>query len=359
MSHKLLIINLGSTSTKIAVYSDLQEDLFVNIVHSSDDLSKFVGVLDQSDFRKEKIICELSKNGYKLEDFDIIVSRGGCLKPTPTGIYIINEDMIKDLHSGRYGVHPTNLGGIIAYEIGRKTGVPAITVDPPTSDELCNLARFSGLKEIQRISSFHALNQKRTAIRVAKDVGKDYLELNLIVVHLGGGISVAAHEKGFIVDVNNALDGEGPFSPERSGSLPAVDLIKKCYSGQYSEEEMIRKVKGKGGLMSYLGTNSGLDVEKRIEEGDEYALMVFEAMAYQVSKEICSNLAVLKGKVDAIALTGSLAFSQRLNNWIKGRTEFIAPILIYPGENEILSLAENSIKYLNGESQPKVYFSEE
>ena len=355
MKYKILTINLGSTSSKIAVYFNLNEQFKISINHSKNELSEFSTIWDQKDFRKNIIIETIDEKGFKLQDFDVIACRGGCVKPIPGGIYIVDEEMIEDLKSEKYGSHPTNVGNLIAYELGKSAGVSVITADPPMSDELCRFARYSGIKEISRISSFHVLNQKRTARRVAKEINREYEELNLIVVHLGGGISVAAHQKGKTIDVNNALDGEGPFSCERAGSLPCGDLIKMCYSNKYTLEEMLKKINGKGGLMSYLETNSGLEVEDRIKNGDSYAKEIFETMAYQVSKEIGANAAVLKGKVDAIVLTGSLANSQNLVNWIKERTGFIAPIYLSPGENEMLSLAENAYNYLTGEDEAKIY----
>lgn len=290
-----------------------------------------------------------------MNSFHAIACRGGQIKPVPGGVYLVNIEMIEDLISEKYGVHPTCVGNLIAFELGQENDIPVFTVDLPVTDEFCDLARFSGLKEIPRLSSFHALNQKRTARVIADKMGADYNQLNIIVVHLGGGISVAAHHKGRVIDVNNALDGDGPFSPERSGDLPVGALIKLCYSGKYTEDEMMKKIKGQGGLMSYLGTNSGLEVESRINSGDKYAEKVFEAMAYQVCKEIGSMATVLKGKVDAIVLTGSLAYSERLVNWIKDRVEFIADVHLCPGENEMLSLAEGTYRCLIGKEDPKEY----
>jgi len=355
MAYKMLIINLGSTSTKIAVYIDLEEQFKVSINHLQQDLDAFQDIWEQKSFRKEKILNTLKENGYSLEAFNCIVCRGGNVKPIPGGTYLVNAEMIQDIRSEKYGVHPTGVGNIIAYELGSAYDIPVVTADPPVTDELCNLARYSGVKEIPRISSGHALNQKRTARKIAKDIGKSYADLNFVVAHLGGGISVGAHQKGRMIDFNNALDGDGPFSPERAGTIPAGDLIKMCYSGVFTEKEMVKKVKGNGGLMSYLGTNNGLEVEERIENGDTYALEVFEAMAYQVSKEIAGAAAVLKGEVDAIVLTGSLAYSERLTNWIKERTRFIAAIYLCPGENEMISLAENALRYLRGEEEVQNY----
>ena len=355
MSKKILIINLGSTSTKIAVYEETEEVFKESISHSQEELAVFESIWDQQDFRKEKILGILENNGYELANFDAISCRGGNSKPIPGGIYILNQAMVDDMRSEKYGVHPTSVGNVIAYALGQAYELPVVIADPPVTDELNDFARFSGIKEIDRMSSFHALNQKRTARKYADEVGKAYGDLNLIVCHLGGGISIAAHEKGMVVDVNNALDGDGPFSPERAGTVPAGDLIRMCYSGDYSESEMIKKVRGGGGLMAYLGTNSGLEVEQKIEAGDSYAAKVMEAMAYHIAKEVGACAAVLKGNVDAIVLTGGLAYTQSLVEWIGERTSFIADMKVYPGENEMLSLAEGAMRYLSGEEAPKEY----
>ncbi|MBV1759108.1 MAG: butyrate kinase [Dethiosulfatibacter sp.] len=354
MKKRILAINLGSTSTKIAVYENLDEKLKKSINHSNEELSRYSNFWEQTEFRKNKIIEEMLKSEISFSSLDVIASRGGLFKPIPGGIYQVNDDMIDDMKSEKYGIHPASIGCVIAYELGKEHNISVITADTPVTDEFCTFARYSGMKEIPRASAFHALNQKRTARVVAERLNRKYEDLNLIVVHLGGGISVAAHEKGLVIDVNNALDGDGPFSPERAGTVPVGDLIKLCFSGKYSEKEMLKKIQGDGGLMSYLGTNSGLEVEERIRSGDQYALEVFEAMAYQVSKEIASMAAVLKGNVDAIVLTGSLAYSNRLINWIKERVGFIAEIHLNPGENEMLSLAENALRFLEGE-KPKKY----
>jgi len=355
MDYMTLVLNLGSTSTKIAVYSNLEEKFKVSINHTQNELNQFHDIWEQKDFRKDKIISYLKENGCSLKDFACIACRGGNIKPVPGGTYLVDKEMISDIKSGKYGIHPSSVGNVIAYEFGKEFSIPVITADTPVTDEFCSLARYSGIKEIPRISSGHALNQKRTGRKAAADLGRKYEDMNLIIVHLGGGISVGAHEKGAMIDMNNALDGEGPFSPERAGTVPAGDLIRMCFSGKFTENDMIKKVKGNGGLMSHLGTNSGLEVEARIKNGDKQALEVFEAMAFQVSKEIGGAATALKGKVDAILLTGSLAYSERLINWIKERTGFIAPIYLYPGENEMVALAESALSYLKGDEKAKIY----
>ena len=263
--------------------------------------------------------------------------------------------MLEDLRDGISGEHASNLGGIIAHEIASSIGVNAFIVDPVVVDELQDVARISGLKEIERKSIFHALNQMAVSRRYAKSVKVDYSDLNLIVAHLGGGISVGAHEKGRVIDVANALDGEGPFSPERSGSLPVGDLVKMCYSGNYTHEEIKKMIKGKGGLVSYLNTNDAREVGERIKNGDKYAELIYSAMAYQVAKEIGAQAVVLKGKVDAIILTGGIAYDKTFTTWIEEMVNFISKVIIYPGEDELTALAEGGFRILKGEEHPKIY----
>lgn len=355
MSYKLLIMNLGSTSTKVAVYEDYQEAARESLHHSQDQLSQYPSPLDQKDFRKEAILQFLATHNYDLTSFDCIVARGGCCKPIEGGIYPITEEMLSDIASERYGLHISNAGCFIAYELGQEYQLPVITADTIKTDELSPLARFSGLEELPRVSTFHALNQKAIARRYAAAIGRSYDELNLIVAHMGGGISVGAHLHGRVIDANNGLDGDGPFSPERAGTLPVGSLIDLCYSGRFTQREMRKKINGGGGLMAYLGTNSGLEVEERIQNGDQQAEMVYQAMAYQVAREIGAASATLMGEVNAILLTGSLAYSRLLTDWIKERTSFIAPVVLYPGENEMLSLAESGMRYLTGEENLKTY----
>jgi butyrate kinase len=351
----ILIINLGSTSTKVAV-SKSGEMLFTESVnHPAEELKQYRTIIDQYELRKDTILAVLSSKGLLLEEIDCVASRGGNMKPIPGGIYEICPAMIDDMKSGKFGQHPNMCGGIVAYNLGKERNIPALTVDPPTVDEMCVYARYSGIPQIKRQSSFHALNSKATARKIAVRLGKDYEEINLITAHLGGGISVAAHRKGKVVDVNNSLDGDGPFSPERAGALPVGDLIRLCFSGDYSKEQLLRLVQGGGGLVAYLGTTSGLEIEKRISEGDAVAAEVFEAMSYQVAKEIGACATVLKGQVDAIALTGSLAYSQRLTDSLKEKVSFIAPVLLDPGENEMEALAAGAMRYITGEEKLSIY----
>lgn len=354
-SKKILVINLGSTSTKVAVYESERMILTESMNHAADELKQYKTIIDQYELRKNSILGVLSAKGLSLNEFDAVASRGGNTKPIPGGIYEICPALIDDMKSGKFGQHPNMCGGIVAYELGKELNIPALTVDPPTVDELCVCARYSGIPQIKRQSSFHALNSKATARKIAAGLGRDYEELNLITAHLGGGISVAAHRKGKVIDVNNSLDGDGPFSPERAGSLPAGDLVRLCFSGEYSKEQVLKLLQGGGGLVAYLGTTSGLEIEKRITEGDLVAAEVFEAMAYQIAKDIGACAAVLEGRVDAIALTGSLAYSRRLVDSLKEKISFIAQVLLDPGENEMEALAAGAMRYFNGEEQLAVY----
>ena len=351
----ILVINLGSTSTKVGV-SRSGEMLFTESVnHSAEEIKQFRTIIDQYELRKNTILAVLADKGFSLDAIDAIASRGGNMKPIPGGIYEICPAMIDDMKSGTFGQHPNMCGGIIAYELGKERNIPALTVDPPTVDEMSVYAGYSGIPQIKRQSSFHALNSKATARKIAAGMGRDYEDINLITAHLGGGISVAAHRNGRVIDVNNALDGDGPFSPERAGSLPAGDLVRLCFSGAYSKEQVLKLVQGGGGLVAYLGTTSGLEIEKRIAAGDSVAAEVFEAMAYQVAKEIGACATVLKGQVDAIALTGSLAYSLRLTDSLKEKVSFIAPVLLDPGENEMEALAAGAMRYITGEEQLGTY----
>lgn len=355
MSHKMLIINPGSTSTKIGVYEDTTPILVETLRHSSEEIEKYVNIIDQFEFRKEVILNVLKEKNFDIKELDAIVGRGGLLKPIVSGTYKVNEVMLKDLKEAIRGQHASNLGAIIASEIGKELNLPAFIVDPVVVDELEEIARISGMPEIERTSIFHALNQKAVAKRFAKENSKKYEELNLIVAHMGGGVSVGAHMAGKIVDVNNALDGEGPFSPERSGGVPIGDLVKMCFSGKYTQDEIKKKITGKGGFVAYLNTNNAQEVGNAALNGDEKAKLILDAMGYQVAKEIGKCAAVLFGKVDAIILTGGIAYGKYITEYIKERVSFIAPVIIYPGEDELLALAEGTLRVLNGEEAPKVY----
>jgi butyrate kinase len=355
MSYKLLMINPGSTSTKIGVYEDEKEVLVETLRHSSEEIGSFEGIFEQFNFRKDVILNVLKEKNFDINTLDAIVGRGGLLKPIEGGTYAVNEAMLRDLKVGVLGQHASNLGGIIASEIGKSLDIPAFIVDPVVVDEMIDVARISGMPEIERKSIFHALNQKAVAKRYAKENGKNYEDLNLIVAHMGGGISVGAHSLGRVIDVNNALDGEGPFSPERSGGLPVGDLAKMCFSGKYTLDDIKKKINGKGGFVAYLNTNDAREPLKMAQNGDENARVIFEAMGYQVAKEIGKCATVLCGKVDAIILTGGIAYGEVIDNYIKERVEFIANVIVYPGEDELLALAEGGLRVLRGEEQAKEY----
>lgn len=351
----LLIINPGSTSTKIAIYKNEDMVFEHTLRHDVDELEPFKKIYDQYEFRKDIIVDFLKSKNIDLKELDGVVGRGGLLKPIEGGTYEVNDAMLKDLKAGVLGEHASNLGGILAYEIAKVSNSRSFIVDPVVVDEMEDVSRISGLKEIERKSIFHALNQKAVARRFAKESGKKYEDLNLIVVHLGGGISVGAHKKGRVIDVNNALDGQGAFSPERSGGLPVGDMVKLCFSGKYTLDEVKKMLKGCGGVVSYLGTNDAREVGKRIEAGDQYAELIYKAMAYQVAKDIGACSAVLHGKVDQIIITGGIAYDDMFTGWIEEMVEFISGVKIYPGEDELQALAEGGLRIFHGEETPKIY----
>lgn len=350
-----LIINPGSTSTKLAVFRDNEPVYSETLRHSSEELEKFQGITGQFAYRRQLVMDAMVKSGVKPGELDAVVGRGGLLRPVPGGTYLVNKEMIEDLEAEKRGSHASNLGGLIAHSIAGQLGIPAYIVDPVCIDEKEPVSRVSGMPENPRESLFHALNQKAVARRAAEDMGNDYSEINLIVAHLGGGISVGAHLRGRVIDVNDALAGDGPFTPERSGGLPVGKLVEMCYSGRYTREEMMKKVVGGGGLAAYLGTADALEVEKRIERGDKQAKLIYEAMAYQVAKEIGACSAILKGDVDAVIITGGIAHSRMLVGWIEERVRFIAPVRVYPGENEMDALAAGGLRVLAGLEAVKVY----
>ncbi|MFA9398121.1 MAG: butyrate kinase [Clostridiaceae bacterium] len=355
MGYILLIINPGSTSTKIGIYDDEKQINEKTLRHSAEEIGRYKTIYDQFPYRKKIIEDYLKDINFDINTLDAVIGRGGLLKPIEGGTYKINEKMIKDLKTGVSGQHASNLGGILAYEIANGIGKEAYIVDPVVVDEFCDVARISGIPEIERKSIFHALNQKAVAKRYAKENGVKYESLNLIVVHMGGGVSVGAHKNGRVIDVNNALDGEGPFSPERSGGLPVGDLIKMCYSGKYTLNEMKKKISGKGGTVAYLNNNDFRDVRQKIENGDKKADLIYEAFIYQVVKEIGKNAAILKGQVDAIILTGGIAYNEYTTTKIKEMVSFISKVIVYPGEDELLALAQGGLSVLNKEEDAKVY----
>jgi butyrate kinase len=355
MSYKILVINPGSTSTKIGVYEDETQLFEKTLRHPTEEIAKYASIVDQKDFRMNMILDMLKENDFDVKTLDVVVGRGGLLKPIPGGTYAVSDDLLKDLIAGVQGQHASNLGGILAREIGDSIGVPSYIVDPVVVDELGDVARISGVPELPRISIFHALNQKAVAKRYAKEQGVPYESLNLIVAHMGGGCSVGAHQGGKVIDVNNTLDGDGPFSPERSGGVPAGALIKLCFSGKYSEQEVYKKINGKGGTNAYLGTNDMREVLKRAQDGDAQAQLVFDAFTYQVAKDIGAMATVLKGKVDQIILTGGIAYGSAVVDAIKERVSFISGVTVYPGEDELLALTQGALRVLNGEEEAKVY----
>ena len=355
MSVKSLIINPGSTSTKIGVFEDENLLFEETLRHSTEEISQYASIVDQKDFRKKIITDLLEEKNFELKDLNVVVGRGGMLKPIPGGTYAVTDDLLADLKIGKQGQHASNLGGILAKEIGDSIGVPSFIVDPVVVDELMPIARYSGVPELPRTSVFHALNQKAVAKRYAKEIGKAYESLRLIVVHMGGGVSVGAHEYGKVVDVFNALDGDGAFSPERAGAVPSGALIKMCFSGKYTEKEVYSKVVGKGGFNAYLGTNDMREVVKRANEGDEKAAMARDAFLLQVAKDIGSMACVLNGKVDQIIVTGGIAYNEYVVDVLKERAGFIAPFTVYPGEDELLALAQGALRVLNGEEQAMQY----
>lgn len=354
-THRILTINPGSTSTKIGVFDNDQLVMEETLRHSTEQLAQFASITAQYEFRKSMILDELKQHEIDLSSLSAVCGRGGLLRPIAGGTYTVNDSMLEDLRKGFSGQHASNLGGILANEIANAAGIPAFIVDPVVVDELQPIARLSGFNLLERHSIFHALNQKAVARRYARHSSKKYEELRLIVTHMGGGITVGAHRYGEVIDVNNGLHGDGPFSPERAGTVPAGDLVDICFSGKYYRQEIMEMLVGNGGLTGYLGTNNAVEVEKRIAAGDGHAKEVYSAMAYQVAKEIGSAAAVLQGKVDAIILTGGLAYGKGFTAEIQSYVDWISKVVIYLGEDELQALAEGAIRVLTGEEAAKVY----
>ena len=355
MSIKSLIINPGSTSTKIGVFEDETLLFEETLRHSTEEISQYASIVDQKDFRKDIIVNLLNEKNFDIKSLNVVVGRGGMLKPIPGGTYAVTDALLEDLKIGKQGQHASNLGGILAREIGDSIGVPSYIVDPVVVDELMPIARYSGVPELPRTSVFHALNQKAVAKRYAKEKGVPYESLHLVVVHMGGGVSVGAHDKGRIVDVFNALDGDGAFSPERAGAVPSGALIKMCFSGQYTEKEVYKKIVGGGGFNAYCGTNDMRDVEKMADEGDAHAIEVREAFILQMAKDIGSMACVLSGKIDQIIVTGGIAYDKAVVAGLKERCEWMAPFTVYPGEDELLALTQGALRVMNGEETAKEY----
>ncbi len=355
MTNKILVINPGSTSTKIALFDDNEALFSENIKHPVDEIKKFHRIIDQLGFRLQVINEYLEKRQVNLKKLNAVVGRGGLLKPIPGGTYIVNEKMIDDLTKGLQGEHASNLGGIIAYKLAKPLGIPAFIVDPVVVDEMEPIAKITGLPEIQRRSIFHALNQRQVARRAAREIGKRYDEVNLIVVHLGGGVSIGLHAAGRVIDVNNALNGDGPFAPERAGSLPAWDYTQLVLSGKYGRDELKKKLAGRGGIVAHLGTNDMREVEEMVKRGDKRAEFVYKAMAYNISKWIGSLAPAVNGRVNAIVISGGLAYDADFVEWIKERVAFIAKVIVYPGEDEMTALMEGVLRVLNKEEEMKIY----
>ncbi len=352
--YKILTVNPGSTSTKIGIFENEKKIFETTIRHSSNQLDRFSGIWEQYNFRKEEIERTLDKNKFYLKNFDAVVGRGGLLKPIPNGTYAVDEEMIQDARIGIIGQHASNLGCVIAYSIAWEYSISSYIVDPPSVDDMVDLARVSGNAKIERTSLFHALNIFATARNYAKDKNKDFKDLNLIVAHLGGGVSVAAIEKGRAINSNNGLQ-EGPFTPERSGNLPPLELLDMAFSKKYTYKEMKKMIVGKGGLVSYFGTNKAHEVEDMIKAGSKKHKRIFEAMSFQIAEEIGARATNLKGKVDAIILTGGMAHGKMTTDWIKERVEHIAKVAVYPGELELEALAAGALRALKGEENAKRY----
>ena len=351
----LLAVNTGSTSTKIGVFQN-EEALFrETIQHKLSDFKDFSRIIDQYDFRISMVNRLLEKNRFDPRRLSALVGRGGIIKPISSGVWKVNQAMLKDLQDPRTSQHASNLSGIIVHKMGEALGIPAYIVDPVVVDEMDPVAKVTGLPEITRRSIFHALNQKACARRAAAELGKEYREVRLIIAHMGGGITVGAHLEGRVVDVNNGLNGDGPFSPERSGSLPVTDLIDLCFSGKYSREDLQLMVRQGGGLKAYFGTTDAREVAAKAAKGDETCRLVYEAMAYRVAKEIAALGAVMEGKIDAVVLTGGLAQSEEFNGLITRRIGWMAPVLIYPGENEMEALRDGALRVLRGEETAREY----
>ncbi|WP_371375855.1 butyrate kinase [Sporomusa aerivorans] len=355
MPYTIITLNPGSTSTKIALYQDTNEKLVANISHNAQTIASFATIADQYEYRLAKITEFLVSQNVDICDLDAVVGRGGLLKPINSGTYLVNELMLDDLKHNRYGAHASNFGAILADSLAKQSGCPAYIVDPVVVDELMPVARLTGRPEITRRSIFHALNQKATAKRFAKSINRDYDQLNLIIAHLGGGISIGCHVCGKVVDVNNAFDGDGPFSPERAGTVPAGQFAEQVINKNLDYATVSKLLAGRGGLVAYLGTNDVREVEQRAATGDSEAALVYQAMIYTIAKSIAAAAVPVCGKVDHIILTGGIAASKQLTAKLEEYIGFIGPITVIPGENELQSLAEGAYRVLTGEEIPQEY----
>lgn len=356
-NNKVLVINPGSTSTKIAIYQGEECVATQTLYHQAEDIKKYAHICQQKDMRLEMIYQWLNENDCSLEEISAVVGRGGLLRPMPGGTYKVTYKMLDDLMIGFQGQHASNLGGIMAFEIAEKVGIPSFIVDPVAVDEVEDVTRISGMADIKRRSLVHALNIKAVTRRVCLQENLDYNNSSFVVAHMGGGITVSPVKNGRLLDCNNANE-DGPFSPERSGGLPIGALVEMAFSKNYTLQELKNKITREGGLVAYLGTNDGREVEKRIEAGDERAKFILEAMAYQLSKEIGGMATALCGKLDRIILTGGIAYNKRVTDYISDCVNFIAPIVIVPGEDEMLSLAQGALRVLSGEEKAKIYDDE-
>ena len=355
MNPLMLVIMYGGTTTKVAIYSGDKDLYKETIKHSLVEMKSFRTVWDQYDVRKRDITGWVNSKEFKIDEFDAYVSCSGLVKPCEPGVYEIDEEMIEDFKTEKYGIHTSNPGCCLCYDLGKEFGKPVLTVDPTTDVNMMKIATYSGHPLIPRPNSYHVLNQKATAHMVSERLGKAYEEVNIIVAHIGSGITVGAHHKGKVTDVNNGIESDGPFSPVRTGALPVGPLVDLCYSGKYTRQELHNMLGVEGGLAAYLGTSDGIEIESRIQSGDEAARTAVEAMAYQVAKEIGARSVTLRGEVDAVAITGGLANWNRVVDLITGWVKHIAPVYVYPGENELESLAAGALRYLRGEEELKKY----
>jgi len=352
--HLILVINIGSTSTKAGLFSH-EDVLFKETIdHTAKDLAQLHGYNEWLRFHRDTVEKISERHKQRFDRLDLVVSRGGLTKPVEGGAYLINDRMLHDLRSGQYGWHPCNVGPAIAYGIAKRLGVKAIIYDSPVTDEMEPLARISGLKEIERKSAFHVLSQKSAARKAAEEVGIHYEQGHFIVAHLGGGITVCAHKKGRIIDGTHGLS-EGPFTPQRTGALPLQDILSLCYSAGFTEEKLSRRLYSQGGVRSYLGTHDIATVELGAAKGDDEATLVLKAMGYQTSKAICSMAAVLKGRIDAVVLTGNLCLAKTVIGEIRSRVNFLGPLFINPGEDELENLARGGVAILGNEEPAKEY----
>lgn len=354
--YKILAINPGSTSTKIALYEGEDRVLSETINHPAEELNKFDRVIDQYGYRKDEILKLLKEKNIKTEELSAVVGRGGMLPPVEAGAYRINKEMLNRLKTNPVIEHASNLGAPIAYEIAKPLGILSCIYDPVTVDQLNSIARITGIPEVKRVSFNHVLNSRATAMKAAEKLGKKYEDVNFVVAHIGGGISVAIHSHGRLIDM--LADDEGPFAPERAGRIPGKELINICFSGNYDKKEVTRKMRGNAGLKAHLGTHDAMEVERMIAEGDNNAKLIYEAMAYQIAKGIGELATVVNGNVDAIVLTGGIAHSKMMTDWISERVKFIAPVLIMAGENEMEALAYGALRVLNGKEKARDYKEE-